>query len=113
MPWAPSIPKPLWEPGKGGGRRESKGEIEEKRGRKKEGSWLGHWFLPHRLPHLLEVLLKLRKSLMGKRRMLVNLAQGLRVALGAVGGRETVSVGQGRSDIRGTEEKGNCAYEKA
>lgn len=109
MPWASSIPKPLWEPGKGGGRRESKGEIEEKRGRKKEGSW----FLPHRLPHLLEVLLKLRKSLMGKRRMLVNLAQGLRVALGAVGGRETVSVGQGRSDIRGTEEKGNCAYKKA
>lgn len=39
--------------------------------------------------------------------------QGLRVALGTVGGRETISVNQGQLDTSGAEEKGNCAYKKA
>ena len=60
-------------------------EEREERGGEKEGSWLSHVFLPLRLLHLLEVLLKFRKCLMSKRGMPVKLAQGLGLALCDVG----------------------------
>ena len=65
--------------------RKGRREEREERGGEKEGSWLSHVFLPLRLLHLLEVLLKFRKCLMSKRGMPVKLARGLGLALCDVG----------------------------